>query len=95
MTKKIIAITFLATILLILPIASTPVLAFTVQPANVPALPLNGNCYAAVPLPPFLGRTFGAAFAAAPSQSVNGVPGHLATLNTPAEHALSLAFPQG
>ena len=66
-----------------------------VQPSGVPALSLNGNCYAAVPLNPGFDRTYGGAFALAPGQSVNGIPGHLATLNSPAEDALTLAFPQG
>jgi len=99
MTKSIIAITFLATILLILPIASIPAYApstsFTVVPSGVQAHTLGQNCYAAVPLPGGFGRTYGAAFTAAQAQSVNGVPGHLATLNSPAEQAFTLAFPQG
>jgi len=97
MTKTIIAITFLATILLILPIASIPAYApspsFTVTPSGVQAHTLGLNCYAHVPA---LGLTYLQANTAAQAQSVNGVPGHLATLNSAAEDAFAvLAFPQG
>lgn len=90
MTKTIIAITFLATILLILPIASIPAYApspsFTVTPAGVQAHTLGANCYAFVPA---FRINFGNAFVDAQRQSVNGVPGHLATLNSPAEEAFA------
>jgi len=89
MTKSIIAITFLATILLILPIASIPAYAphptFTVQPSGENALELNGNCYAYIQV--FL--TFGGAFVDAQTKSVNGNPGHLATFANAAEEAIA------
>jgi len=96
MTKTIIAITFLATILLILPIASIPTYApstsFTVTPAGVQAHTLGANCYAFIPA---FRINFGNAFADAQRQSVNGVPGHLATLNSAAEEAFADAVAGG
>ncbi len=92
MTKTIIAITFLATILLILPIASTPIYAppptFTVQPSGETASLFNGNCYAYIGSSAF-GLNFPQMFSDAQTKSVNGIPGHLATYSNAAEELAS------
>ncbi len=86
MTKTTFAMTFLAMTLLMMPATAGTAYAdhtTTVSPSGEATTAFNGNCYAYIAD----GLIFSAAFAAAQTKSVNGVPGHLATLNSAPEEA--------
>lgn len=92
MTKTTFAIAFLAMTLLLIPATSGTAFAnqsTTVSPSGEAIVAFEGNCYAYITL----STTFSTAFADASTKTVNGVPGHLATLSSAPEDAAADSAP--